>query len=166
LPFWSGGPADGYPLLLLHGWPDDPYGWTKVTPHLEAAGYRWIAPWLRGFGATHFIGAEVLRDGSAVALAQDALDLADALRLERFAAVGHDWGGRAAYALAVIAPSRVSAIAVLSIAYSPRGAFTVPAYDQCRRWWYQWLMTSEAGAAKVAGDPVHRSEPSSRRLRS
>jgi pimeloyl-ACP methyl ester carboxylesterase len=152
--YMRGGSDNGFPLLLLHGWPDDPRGWAGITPSLEAAGYRWIAPWLRGFGPTGFRSSATLRDGSAAALAQDALDLADALGLGRFAVVGHDWGGRAAYALAALAPERVAAIAALAIAYAPRGRFTVPAFDQCARWWYQWLMTSEAGGRKVAEDPI------------
>jgi pimeloyl-ACP methyl ester carboxylesterase len=45
-------------------------------------------------------------------------------------------------------------MAVLAIGYTPRGRYEVPSLDQCRRWWYQWLMTSEAGAMKVASDPL------------
>ena len=56
--------------------------------------------------------------------------------------------------MAAISPERLTAIAVLAIGYTPRGRFEVPSFDQCRRWWYQWLMTSEAGMAKVATDPV------------
>lgn len=152
--YLSGGPEHGPPLLLLHGWPDDPTGWTGVTPALEGAGYRWYAPWLRGFGQTRFRSSDILRDGSSVAIAQDAFDFADALGIERFAVVGHDWGGRAAYAMAALAPRRLAAMAVLAIGYTPRGRYEVPSLDQCRRWWYQWLMTSEAGAMKVASDPL------------
>jgi len=152
--YLSGGPRDGFPVLLLHGWPDAPDGWAGVTPALEAAGYRWIAPWLRGFGPTAFRTADTLRDGSAAALARDALDLADALGIDRFAVLGHDWGGRTAYALSAIAPERIVASVVLAIGYTPRGRFVVPSFEQSARWWYQWLMASDAGAAKVAADPI------------
>ncbi len=150
----SGGPAHGFPIILLHGWPDDATGWTRVVPALEQAGYRWIAPWLRGSGATRFRTEDIMRDASTAALAQDVLDLADALALERFAVVGHDWGGRVAYALAAIASHRLTAIASLAIGYTPGGRYEIPSFEQCKRWWYQWFMASDAGAAKVRADPV------------
>jgi pimeloyl-ACP methyl ester carboxylesterase len=64
-------------LLLLHGWPDDIRGWRQVAPRLHAAGYRTITPYLRGFGLTRFLSRETVRDGRGVALAHDAIDLAD-----------------------------------------------------------------------------------------
>jgi pimeloyl-ACP methyl ester carboxylesterase len=60
---------------------------------------------------------------SAMALAQDALDLADHLGWSRFAVVGHDWGARAAYTLAALVPARLLMVGALALAYSPRGAF-------------------------------------------
>ena len=150
----SGGPADGPPVLLLHGWPDDATAWRGVTPALEAAGYRWVAPWLRGHGGTSFLSNATLRDGSGVAIAQDALDLVQVLGWERFAVVGHDWGGRAAYILAAIAPERLTSITALAIGYAPRGRFATPTFAQSRRWWYQWFVTTEGGAAAVREDPI------------
>jgi hypothetical protein len=50
----AGGPVDGRPVLLLHGWPDDATTWDAVVPALHAAGCRTYRPWLRGFGATRF----------------------------------------------------------------------------------------------------------------
>ncbi len=150
----SGGPADGPPVLLLHGWPDDATAWRGVTPALEAAGYRWVAPWLRGHGGTSFLSNATLRDGSGVAIAQDALDLVQVLGWERFAIVGHDWGGRAAYILAAIAPERLTSITALAIGYAPRGRFATPTFAQSRRWWYQWFVTTEGGAAAVREDPI------------
>ncbi|WP_235826533.1 alpha/beta fold hydrolase, partial [Candidatus Frankia alpina] len=94
------------------------------------------------------------RDGQAVALAQDALDLADALGLERIAVVGHDWGARVAYTLAALAPQRLTAIAALALAYQPRGNFSMPGFEQARAFWYQWLMFVDAGARAVRADPV------------
>ena len=152
--YLAGGPEQGSPMILLHGWPDDPTGWAGVIPALEAAGYRWYAPWLRGFGPTRFLSLDAVRDGSSVAIAQDAFDFADALGIDRFAIVGHDWGGRAAYAMAALAPERLATMAVLAIGYTPRGKFEVPSFAQCQRWWYQWLMTSEAGMAKVVANPI------------
>ncbi|WP_235487379.1 alpha/beta fold hydrolase, partial [Frankia sp. AvcI1] len=81
------GPADGPPVVLLHGWPDAARGWHGVQAGLNERGWRTIVPDLRGSGATRFRDAGTPRDGQAVALAQDALDLADALGLGRIAVV-------------------------------------------------------------------------------
>jgi pimeloyl-ACP methyl ester carboxylesterase len=72
------------------------------------------------------------RDGRGIALAADAIDLLDALELDRLPIVGHDWGARAAYTLAALVPERVSAIVALALPYQPRGAFTVPPFEQAR----------------------------------
>jgi pimeloyl-ACP methyl ester carboxylesterase len=110
-------------------------------------------PLLRGFGQTRFLADSICRDGRTEALAQDALDLMDALRIERFSVVGHDLGARTAYALAAIAPERLETIAAISLGYSPRGAFPVPPFEQSRAWWYQWFMSVDRGAEAVAKDP-------------
>ena len=83
---------------------------------LHAAGWRTVTPYLRGFGPTRFRSGRLIRDGRGVALAQDAIDLADALGLETFAVAGHDWGARTAYFLAALFPERVTRIAALSVA--------------------------------------------------
>lgn len=150
----AGGPPDGRPILLLHGWPDDVRGWRGVTPRLEESGYRWVAPWLRGFGPTRFRSPGIVRDGTTVALASDAFDLADALGWGTFSVVGHDWGGRAGYRMAALQPERIETLATLAIGYAPRGRFTVPGFDQARNWWYQWLMATDGGAKAVAADPI------------
>src|SRR4051812_14742622 len=90
----TSGPAHGSPVLLLHGWPDDVRTYDGIVPALHDAGFRAIVPWLRGFGPTRFRSAATPRSGQMVAFARDALDLLDALGLERVAVVGHDWGAR------------------------------------------------------------------------
>ncbi len=144
----SNGPADAWPVLLLHGWPDDVRTYDGVAPRLQAAGFRTIAPWLRGFGATTFRSADTMRSGQIAAMAQDALDLADVLGIERFSIVGHDWGARIAYLLASTSPSRVRQIAALSLGWAP-GELATPSFDQASRFWYQWFMATERGAAAV-----------------
>lgn len=147
----AGGADDGQPVLLLHGWPDDVRAYDHVAPSLHAAGYRTIAPWLRGFGTTAFLSAETIRSGQIAAMAQDALDLADALKLDRFAVVGHDWGARIAYLLAATVPERVTRIATLSVAWQP-GQLATPDFDQARHYWYQWFLATERGAAVIRKD--------------
>ena len=101
---------------------------------------RTIRPYLRGFGPTRFQSADAPRTGHGPALAQDIVDLADALGLDRFAIVGHDWGARAAYTVAALFPQRVTAIAALALAYQPGGVFAVPGFSQARAFWYQWFL--------------------------
>jgi pimeloyl-ACP methyl ester carboxylesterase len=152
--FEEGGPPDGTPVLLLHGWPDAPRGWNEVASRLQEAGHRTIAPFLRGSSPTEFLSKQTPRVGAGVALAQDALDLADALGIENFAVLGHDWGAREAYILAALFPQRVMAVAALALGYQPRGTFSIPSFDQSRHFWYQWFMCTDGGAAAVRGDPT------------
>ncbi len=148
------GPADGFPVLLLHGWPDAARGWRQLAPALHARSFRTVIPDLRGSGATRFHSPGTPRDGQAAALTQDALDLADGLGLDRFAVVGHDWGARLAYSLAALVPERVSAIAALALPFQPGARFTMPDFEQARAFWYQWLMYVDAGAEAVRRDPI------------
>jgi pimeloyl-ACP methyl ester carboxylesterase len=143
--------GDGAPLLLLHGWPDDVRVFDHVAPALQAAGYRTITPYLRGFGPTRFLSEATMRSGQIAAMAQDALDLADHLKLDRFAIVGHDWGARIAYLLASVAPARVTQIAALSVGWQPGGLAT-PDLVQAQHYWYQWFMATERGAETLRKD--------------
>ena len=97
-----------------------------MAARLHERGWRTIVPALRGSGGTRFRSAETVRDGRGIALAADAIDLLDGLGLARVPVVGHDWGARAAYTLAAVAPERVTAIAALALPYQPGGAFTIP----------------------------------------
>jgi pimeloyl-ACP methyl ester carboxylesterase len=124
-----------------------------VIPHLNHNGFRWVAPWLRGFGPTLFHSPDTIRDGSAVAFVQDAIDLMEHLGWAKFSIVGHDWGARIAYTLAALFPARVSTISALALSYSPGGRFPTPSFEQSRHWWYQWFMTTDRGAEAVRGDP-------------
>jgi pimeloyl-ACP methyl ester carboxylesterase len=62
----SGGPSDGLPVVLLHGWPDDVRTYDRVVPVLHAAGFRTVAPYLRGFGDTSFMSKDTMRSGEIV----------------------------------------------------------------------------------------------------
>ena len=151
------GPKRGEPLLLLHGWPDSPRTWDKVLPRLHEAGYRVIAPYLRGYGPSHLrdrlLGKNPRRTGQPVAYAQDIIDLADRLGLERFHFVGHDWGAMAGYALAALFPERLKSLVAISVPFQP-GKAKPPAYPQARAFWYQWLLCSRPGKEMFRGDPV------------
>ncbi len=143
------GPEDGRPLMLLHGWPDVAPTWDAMLPALHAAGYRTVAPFVRGCGPTRFRDDGTMRSGEIVAMAQDVLDLADALGLGRFGIVGHDWGARTAYTVACVAPERVTAMAVLATAWDRNDPDQTVSMGQNQALWYQWLMGLERGAALV-----------------
>ncbi len=148
------GPRNGPPVLLLHGWPDAPRGWTNVAHRLHARGWRTIVPYLRGFRPTRFLSGDTPRFAAGVALAQDAIDLADALNIDRFAVIGHDWGARAAYTMAALFPERLTALAALALSYQPRSIFRVPDFEQSRRLWYQWFQCTDGGSEMVRKNPV------------
>ncbi|BBP98809.1 alpha/beta hydrolase [Burkholderia sp. SFA1] len=147
------GPAGGPIVMLLHGWPDAARAWNAVAARLNDAGYRTIVPELRGAGGTRFLRDDAVRDGSGVALANDAVALADALGIATFDVVGHDWGARAAYTIAALFPERVRRMAALALAFQPRGEFRLPDFSQARRFWYQWFMSLDGGPDAVAADP-------------
>jgi pimeloyl-ACP methyl ester carboxylesterase len=144
----EGGPEDGRPVILLHGWPDDATTYDRVAPPLQAAGWRTYAPWLRGFGETRFRDSTTVRSGEMAAMAQDTFDFADALGIGRFAIVGHDWGARIASVLASTRADRITCCAMMSVAWQP-GKLPTPPLPQTRAYWYQWFMATERGRAFV-----------------
>ena len=106
---------------------------TRSHRHCRAKAFATIVPFLRGFGATSFLSKDGMRSGEMVAMAQDALDVADALKLDRFAVVGHDWGARIAYAMAILWPERVSRICAMSVGWQP-GELPTPGFEQVRKY--------------------------------
>jgi pimeloyl-ACP methyl ester carboxylesterase len=69
--FEETGPADGLPVLLMHGFPDDVRTWDGVAAPLAAKGYRVIAPYLRGYGPTRFLSPHTMRSGQQGAIGSD-----------------------------------------------------------------------------------------------
>ena len=136
------GPADGKPIILLHGWPDDAHTWNAVTGPLAEQGWRTYAPYLRGFGPTRFLDDSTRRSGQMTAIAQDAKDFADALGLEKFTLAGHDWGGRAAYQFAANWPERLDRLVALSVPYGGGPNQPLPP-AQRHAYWYQWFFGTE-----------------------
>jgi pimeloyl-ACP methyl ester carboxylesterase len=141
-------------VILVHGWPDAARGWDPVRDALVSDGWRVVVPDLRGHGQTVFTDPTTVRDGSGCAFAQDVIDLMDAMSLERVAVVGHDWGARTAYTTAALFPDRVTCAVGLALGFQPRGEFTMPSFEQARRFWYQWLMYLDDGADAIRRDPV------------
>jgi pimeloyl-ACP methyl ester carboxylesterase len=146
------GPTAGRPAILLHGWPDDVRTWDGSLAALHGRGWRTIVPYLRGFGATRFRTASTMRSGQLAALGQDVVDLANALKLDRVAVVGHDWGARAAYIAASLEPRRVSHCVALSVGYGTNDPRQALSLRQARNYWYHWYMAVDRGEQAVRAD--------------
>src|SRR5215211_1343759 len=108
-----GGPADGEPVLLLHGFPQDSGVWSPVSERLHAAGLRTIAPDQRGYSP----GArpEAVAAYRITECVADAVGLLDALEIEAAHLVGHDWGAVAAWQLAGRHPERARPLTAVSV---------------------------------------------------
>jgi len=143
------GPAEGRPVVLLHGFPDDVHAYDGVAPPLAAAGWRVLVPYLRGYGPTRFLDPLTPRSGQQAALGHDLLDFLDALGLERAALAGYDWGGRAACIVAALGRERVASLVSVG-GYNIQNivrASEPAAPDREYRLWYQWYFHTERGRA-------------------
>ena len=90
------GSSNGFPVILLHRFPYDVRSWDGVVPPLVVEGYHVLVPYLRGYGQTTFRKEDSPRVAQQTAIAQDLVDFAKALEIDRFAVAGFDWGNRAA----------------------------------------------------------------------
>jgi len=143
------GPANRQPVVLLHGWPYDIYSYNDVAPALEAAGYRVVVPFLRGYGTTRFLSAETMRNGQQSALAVDVIDLMDALRIDSAIVAGFDWGARSANVVAALWPERCKAMVSVSgylIGNPDVNKAPLPPAAELS-WWYQFYFATERGRA-------------------
>jgi pimeloyl-ACP methyl ester carboxylesterase len=116
----DGGPGDGDPVVLLHGFPQDSSAWDGVAPALHQHGLRTLAPDQRGcspMARPRRRSAYRLRE-----VTDDVLALLDAADLASAHVVGHDWGGAVAWALGAWHPERVRTLTVLSVPHP--GAMT------------------------------------------
>jgi len=152
--FEESGSPQGFPIFLLHGFPDDVRAWDGVVPPLVDNGYRVVVPYLRGHGATRLRDAGSPRMAEQAAIGQDLIDFADALGVQRFAVAGFDWGNRAACIAAALHPDRVRA-AVLIGGYTIQDTIGAPqplAPERERALWYQWYFQTERGRLGLAAN--------------
>lgn len=145
------GSPDGPPVILMHGFPDDPHAYDGVWPLLVLPGKdcRVLVPWLRGYGETRFLTESTPRSGQQAALGADLRDFMDALGIPSAVVGGYDWGGRGACIVAALWPARARGLVtcggynVQNIAASGNPA---PAANE-HRLWYQWYFHTERGRA-------------------
>lgn len=110
--------GEGPLVLLLHGFPELAISWTAQIEALAAAGYRAVAPDMRGYGQTR--APERTEDFSILHLVGDMVDLVSALGETECVVVGHDWGSAVAWHCALMRPDVFRAVAGLSVPFQPR----------------------------------------------
>ena len=145
--YHESGPADGPPVLLMHGFPYDIHAYAQAAQLLAASGCRTIVPYLRGHGATRFLSATTPRSGEQAALGADLLALLDALALPRAVLAGYDWGGRAACVVAALWPERCAGLVSMN-SYNIqdiKASGQPGAPEDELRYWYQYYFHSERG---------------------
>jgi pimeloyl-ACP methyl ester carboxylesterase len=125
--------GEGPLVLCLHGFPDTAWGFSETLVALAAAGFRAVAPFMRGYAPT---GLAPDGDYSVLALAQDIVGLIDAFGEKDAIVVGHDWGGLAAYTAANLQPSRIRKLVVMCV---PHVAGATTSLAQLKRSWYVWF---------------------------
>ncbi len=127
--------GEGPAVLLVHGFPDSRAVWRRQVGPLTEAGFRVIAPDLRGFGASERPeGVDAYR---VTELVGDLIELLDEHGIERAHVVGHDWGAGIAWVLAALLPDRVASLAALSVGHP--NASRPRSLESREKAWYQLL---------------------------
>ena len=137
-------------VLLCHGWPESWYSWRHQLPALAEAGFRAVAPDLRGFGASE--APAPVEAYSLLHHVGDMVELVKALGESQAVIVGHDWGAPIAWTAALLRPDVFRAVAGLSVPYSPPEALGVT--QKMRRAGvrgYYMLYFEREGVAEPAG---------------
>ena len=141
------GPANGQPVILLHGWPYDIHSFVDVAPVLASAGHRVIVPHIRGYGTTRFLASDTFRTGQPAATGADLVAFMDALKIDKATLAGFDWGARTANIVAALWPERVKAmVSVSGYLIGSQAAGKMPLPPQAEfEWWYQFYFATERG---------------------
>jgi pimeloyl-ACP methyl ester carboxylesterase len=115
--------GDGPTILFCHGFPDTSYTWRRQMTAMASAGYRAIAPDMRGYGRSSAPADASLY--TPLQTAGDMVGLLDVLKIPTAVLVGHDWGATHAWNAALMRPDRFTAVFCLSVPYVPRGDVSV-----------------------------------------
>ena len=142
------GPPDGEPVLMLHGFPDSARLWRNQIPALVEAGYRVIAPDLRGFGRSDL--SVTARQCGMRAMVGDVITVLSDAGVESAHVVGHDWGAAISWAAALSVPDRVRSLTALSVGHP--SAFQAAGLAQREKSWYMLLFQFEGLAEKWLSD--------------
>ncbi len=135
----------GFPVVLLHGWPQSWYEWRHIIPGLTEK-FRIIAPDLRGLGDS----SRPLDGYDKKTVGHDVWRLVnEVLGLSEFYLVGHDWGGPTAYAIAAAHPEAVRKLAILDVTIPGDGSANIS--QGGRRWHHAFHQTLDLPEALVSG---------------
>jgi pimeloyl-ACP methyl ester carboxylesterase len=145
--YHQAGPADGQPVVLLHGFPYDIHSYEEVVPLLVERGLRVIVPYLRGHGPTRFLDPTGPRSGQQAALGTDLLALMDVLEIPAAILAGYDWGGRAACIVAAVWPERCTGLVSVNGYLIQDIAGSRQPIDPTLEagFWYFWYFATERG---------------------
>jgi pimeloyl-ACP methyl ester carboxylesterase len=143
--------GEGPPVLFCHGFPESWRSWRHQMEALAEAGFRAIAPDMRGYGDSEAPAA--IEDYTILHLVGDMVGLLDALGLPQAAIVGHDWGAPVAWNAALLRPDRFPAVAGLSVPFAPRGPISpVEALRRAGRHRFYQLHFQAPGVAEAELD--------------
>ena len=139
--------GEGPLALCFHGFPDHAYSFRHLLPDLAKAGFRAVAPFMRGYAPT-----EAPKDGryQTGLLAKDALGLIDAMGAEKAVLIGNDWGAQAVYGATILEPERVTKM--VSIAASHPATAEKTNYQYLKGIWHAFYFQLEAAEATLAHD--------------
>jgi len=140
----------GTPVVLLHGFPDTSALWRHQVAALTGAGFRTIAPDMRGRGRSD--RPPEVADYALTKIVGDVTGIMDALGVQRAHVVGHDWGAAATWLVAMLAPTRVDHLVAISV--GAPGAVGPPTLEALQKGWYRILF----GIPGVAEDLIQRND--------
>jgi pimeloyl-ACP methyl ester carboxylesterase len=152
--YYEEGPADGPPVVLLHGFPFDIHSYVDVAPQLAAKGCRVVVPYLRSYGLTRFLDPKTPRSGEQASIGADLIALIDALGIKRAVFAGYDWGGRAACVGAALWPDRCAGLVTVNGYLIQDIAHAMAPAKPPREvaYWYQYYFQIERGRAGLAAN--------------
>lgn len=144
--------GEGPLALCLHGFPDTAWTYRFLLPELAEAGFRAVAPFMRGYAPTALPVEPIYQAG---VLGQDACELHEALGGDENAViVGHDWGALATYSAAVVEPRRFRRVVAASVPPGPELASAFFSYPQLKRSWYMFFILHDLADLAVSAPDI------------
>ncbi len=138
--------------LCLHGFPDSAHTWRYLLPELAQAGFRAVAPFMRGYAPTSLAVDGRYQLGALVA---DAVALHDALGGDEHAVlIGNDWGAETGYGAAALAPERWRKLVTIAVPPAALDARIFSDYQQLKRFFYVFFMKTACAEAVIAADDM------------
>jgi len=158
--------GDGPPIVLVHGFPELAFSWRHQLPALAEAGYRVIAPDMRGYGGSDKPAR--VTDYTMQKLIGDLTGLMDALELDKALVVGHDWGALITWQMALIEPGRMAGLVALNIPFfkrPPINPITFMRYKLGKDFYIVNFQKSDEADRRFAEDPARFIDVMMRRRR-